>query len=94
MEVYIIGFIIAGILAFIIGKDAEERGMSGGVWGLFTFLFAIIAIPMYLIARKPLLSEQQPKSLQAGMRICPHCHLANVATDKHCHDCGTKMMPS
>lgn len=27
--------------------------MSGFGWGLFTFLFCIVTIPLYLIVRKP-----------------------------------------
>lgn len=53
----IIGIILAAIIGIIIGKDASSRGMSGIGWGLFTFLICIIAIPIYLIVRKPIQSE-------------------------------------
>ncbi|MEA3013954.1 MAG: hypothetical protein QOD42_2499 [Sphingomonadales bacterium] len=49
----IIGIVIAGIIAVIIGKDASERDMNGIGWGLFTFLICIIALPIYLVVRKP-----------------------------------------
>jgi uncharacterized membrane protein YhiD involved in acid resistance len=49
----IVGLIIAAIIGALIGKDASERGMSGVGWGLFTFLVCIIAVPIYLIVRKP-----------------------------------------
>ena len=49
----IIGLIIAAAIAFFVYKDAESRGMSGIGWGLFTFLLCIIALPVYLIVRKP-----------------------------------------
>jgi hypothetical protein len=49
-----VGLIIAAVVAVIIAKDANNRGMSGLGWGIFTFLICIIAIPIYLIVRKPL----------------------------------------
>ena len=49
----VIGLIIAAAIAFFVYKDAESRGMSGIGWGLFTFLLCIIALPVYLIVRKP-----------------------------------------
>ncbi len=49
----IIGLIIAAAIAFWVYKDAESRGMSGIGWALFTFLLCIIALPVYLIVRKP-----------------------------------------
>ena len=53
----VLGLIIALVVAIIIGKDAASRGMSGFGWGVFTFLICIVAIPIYLIVRKP---RQQP----------------------------------
>ena len=38
---------------FWVYKDAETRGMNGILWGILTFLFCIIALPVYLIVRKP-----------------------------------------
>lgn len=49
----IIGIIIAAAIAFWVYRDAESRGMSGIGWGIFTFLLCIIALPVYLIIRKP-----------------------------------------
>jgi hypothetical protein len=54
---FVIGLIIAGIVGVIIGKDASSRGMSGAGWGIFTFLVCIIAVPIYLIVRRPRLDE-------------------------------------
>lgn len=47
------GLIIAAIIGVLIGKDAKARGMSGIGWGLFSFLICIVAVPIYLIVRKP-----------------------------------------
>ncbi len=56
---YLVGFVIAGIVGFLIGQDAESRGMSGIGWGLFSFLMCIVAVPIYLIVRKPRLSDNK-----------------------------------
>jgi hypothetical protein len=48
-----VSFITLAVVAVIIGKDANNRGMSGLGWGIFTFLACIVAIPIYLIVRKP-----------------------------------------
>ncbi len=55
---YIIGLIVALVIAILIGKDAESRGMSGIGWGIFTFLLCIVAVPVYLIVRKPRTDEK------------------------------------
>lgn len=57
MEI-IIGLIVAAVIGVIIGKDASARGMSGFGWGIFTFLICIIAVPIYLIVRRPRLDER------------------------------------
>ena len=57
----IFGLILSAIVGFIIGKDASMRGMNGAGWGVFTFLICIIAIPIYLIVRRPRLDERRPR---------------------------------
>ncbi|WP_312511365.1 hypothetical protein [Massilia sp.] len=47
------GLVIAAIVGVLIGKDATSRGMSGIGWGLFSFLICIVAVPIYLVVRKP-----------------------------------------
>ena len=49
----ILGIIVAAVIAVLIAKDAKLRGMSGLGWGIFTFLLCIIAVPIYLVVRKP-----------------------------------------
>lgn len=58
MEVFF-GLVIAAIVGILIGKDAMSRGMSGVGWGLFSGLICIIAVPIYLVVRKPRLDEQK-----------------------------------
>ena len=84
----LIGFFIVTILAVAIGQDAEKRGMSGGLWGVMTFMLAIVAVPMYFLVRKPLPGGSLAG---AGFRVCPKCNLANQASDRFCKDCGGPM---
>jgi hypothetical protein len=58
MEIFI-GLVIAAIVGVLIGKDAASRGMSGIGWGLFSFFICIIAVPIYLVVRKPRLDERK-----------------------------------
>ena len=49
----LIGLLVAAAIAFWVYKDAETRGMNGILWGIFTFLLCIVALPVYLVVRKP-----------------------------------------
>lgn len=49
----LVGLVIVGVIAFLVAKDANSRGMNGVLWGVFTFLLCIIALPIYLLTRKP-----------------------------------------
>jgi hypothetical protein len=56
---FFIGMVIAAVIGVLIGKDAQSRGMSGMGWGIFSFLVCIIAVPLYLVVRKPRLDERK-----------------------------------
>jgi hypothetical protein len=56
---FVIGLIIAAVIGVLIGRDASSRGMNGVGWGIFAFLICIIAVPIYLIVRRPRLDEQR-----------------------------------
>ena len=49
----LIGLAIAVAIAIWVYKDAETRGMNAILWAILVFLFCIIALPVYLIIRKP-----------------------------------------
>jgi len=48
-----IGLLIAAIVAYFVGQDAEKRGMSAWGWGIGVFLLMIVFLPLYFILRKP-----------------------------------------
>ncbi len=52
-----LGPLLSGILAYWVLVDAKSRRMNGPLWAIFVFLLFIIAIPVYLIARKPRLAD-------------------------------------
>lgn len=49
----LVGIAINAAIAYFVYKDASERGMNAVLWAVLTFLFCIIALPVYLITRKP-----------------------------------------
>lgn len=49
----IIGIVIAAVAAYWVYQDAKERNMNAMLWAVGTFLVLIIALPLYLIMRKP-----------------------------------------
>lgn len=52
MEI-VFGLVIAAVVGVLIAQDANSRGMNGLGWGIFTFLVCIIAVPIYVVVRKP-----------------------------------------
>ena len=50
---FLAAFIVLTVVSVLVGKDASSRGMSGLLWGLFTFLICAVAVPIYLIVRRP-----------------------------------------
>ena len=60
MVLKVIGFTISTLGGAIVHRDAKRRGMSGPGWGLFTWALWIVAIPIYLAVRKPLLPVPPP----------------------------------
>jgi hypothetical protein len=49
----IIGTLVAATVAGFIYVDANQRNMSGVGWAAGVLLFLIVALPLYLIVRKP-----------------------------------------
>jgi hypothetical protein len=49
----LVSLVILVVIAVLIGRDASSRGMNGVGWGIFSFLICIVAVPIYLIVRKP-----------------------------------------
>ena len=49
----IVGIIIGGLIAYFVYNDAQKRGMNAVVWAIVGFLFGLIGVIIYLIARKP-----------------------------------------
>lgn len=64
----LIGALIALIIAIIVGKDAQSRGMNPWLWGIFNFLILIVALPIYLIVRKPKLEKQEGQEGQEAQQ--------------------------
>jgi len=59
---YVVGLLIAAAIAVWVANDAKKRGMNGILWGIGVVLLCIVVLPIYLLTRKPLLSQPQPQS--------------------------------
>ena len=59
----IFAFGVAALVAVLISRDATSRGMNGLGWGIFTFLLCIVAVPIYLIVRKPVQDSTEQRYL-------------------------------
>lgn len=46
-----IGFLIAGIVAVFVGRDAQKYRMNPWGWGIFVFFILIVGLPVYFIVR-------------------------------------------
>ena len=58
----VFSLVIGAVIGVVIAKDANSRGMNGTGWGIFVFLVCIIALPLYLIVRKPVLQDTDTDS--------------------------------
>lgn len=67
-------------LLFWVYKDAEKRGASAGAWLIVVFLFGLLGLLLYLIAR--------PKG---KLVACPECGKMKPITDAICPHCGKRV---
>ena len=81
----LIGLVIAAIVGFLVAQDANKRGMNGAGWGIGTFLFCIIFLPLYLIMRKPLINDVSQGNTSS---LCPTCGKYYAGSPAFCPLCG------
>ena len=53
MAFQLIGVLVALAVSYFVHQDAKARGMNAILWAILVFLILIIALPVYLIIRKP-----------------------------------------
>jgi drug/metabolite transporter (DMT)-like permease len=76
------GLIVIAATIFVV-LDAKARGMNPVGWGIVAFLFTIVAVPLYLIMRKP--AEGHLLGPTVGSWICT-CGTSNEGG--RCRRCG------
>ena len=77
-------------LALWVYHDAERRGHSGLLWGLFVFFGMIIGLIIYLIVRS---TTPDPVfgHIAGGPGACPSCDKPVRSTYVACPHCGTSL---
>jgi hypothetical protein len=86
-------FLIALLIAIWVASDANKRGMNGVAWAIGVFLLCIVFLPIYLIVRKPILTQQQPfgyppPSGTPTPGFCSNCGSPLGAGVRFCAKCG------
>lgn len=91
-------FLILIVVTFWIANDAKKRGKNWFLWGMGTFLFAILVVPLYLLVRpkgKIVFCEYCGKEKLETLPRCPHCKKAasesvdtTVPIKRACQNCG------
>ena len=80
-------FILLLALALYVGpiiyvlRDCSKRGASSGTWGCIVFLFGILGLLVYLVARP-----------QGKLVICPNCNREKPIRDAICPHCGQRVV--
>lgn len=90
------GFVIVLLIAIWVAMDANKRGMNGVLWAIGVFLLCIVFLPIYLIVRKPILSQQpygQPPIAYGQPPQPPQAYQppAGPSGPQFCSNCGTQV---
>lgn len=83
-------FVLWAALSLWVYQDAERRGHSGLLWGLFVFVGNIIGLIIYFIVRSTALEPSTVPSLTATSP-CPSCGKPTQKTFVACPYCGTNL---
>ncbi len=91
-------FLILAAVTLWVYHDAERRGHSGLLWGMFVFVGNIIGLIIYLIVRSTVANPFDPTAapatspcpgcgqpIQKSYVACPHC---GMSLARKCPSCG------
>ena len=98
---FLISIVVGAVAGYWVYTDAKKRPMNATGWGIGTFLFCIVFLPLYLIMRKPPLTAgvqglppgavvytQPPPPPPPGMAPPPPA--ASAGPVHFCVQCGQK----
>lgn len=83
----VIDLVISLVIAIWIYKDAKERGKNATLWAIFGFVFSIIALIIWLVARPSIDKVPETKTTE---RVCPNCGRVIPMDARICPYCGRK----
>ena len=97
----IVGLILGITCGIFILNDAPKRNMSGA-WSILGFLFGVIGLIIYLLARKPVTNSANMPTNNINMPMsghpmnipdtCPHCKNPNSKRIRMCEWCGGQIV--
>ncbi|MEM4728253.1 MAG: PLDc N-terminal domain-containing protein [Thermoplasmata archaeon] len=72
-------------------RDAESRGMSGVLWLIVVLIAGIIGLIVYLIVRKPKLSQMPPYGAPSSSYAPPPSYAGPPPMGTNCRYCGAPL---
>lgn len=83
----VFGLLLGIVLTVAVGVDAHNRGRSGLLWGLLTFLTGVIGAFIYALV---VLTGDGADADEGSdtRRVCSNCSAAHTGAPDYCSDCG------
>lgn len=84
-----VGLLLGVVLTVAVGVDAHNRGRSGFLWGLLTFVTGLVGAFFYALV--VLTGDGATDDDPDTVRYCAACEAAHTGTPQFCSDCGESL---